>query len=243
MIRKFQIAKKIFCFVGIFKILVFVTGCGNFNNYYENEKIVDQKINSRDYNDENNSIQEIEHNFFGVWRLERIVFSGRSTKPNAYSYVILVDVEEFLGEELEFTDAFVRLGERKLLAPVYHILQLPTSAPESFSYVISMDWEWDTENYYDPDEGYLRIFDGEEITLNFCENDAKTVCFERVSISYPEYLARWWRGNLMDPHLYHENLGFNPLFLSFFLLSEDYMLAAYGGGGVGGKVILARRIR
>ncbi|MCL2048574.1 MAG: hypothetical protein FWG87_07580 [Defluviitaleaceae bacterium] len=173
-----------------------------------------------------------EHSFFGVWQLEQIAISVYHkgdldlSAPPARMPII----EDFIGSELEITADFVRLGDRTLYSPEYHVSQ-----PSTDWLFSSDEYIWEAEYYNSLDE-FIEEMEKSNIAIGYANDNKDSTHITRVFASYPQYSEHWFQGWLLDPEADNGDYLFNPLFQNFILLNNDYMLVG------GTSLILARRI-
>jgi len=171
------------------------------------------------------------HSFFGTWRLEKVAIRrqhiGEIGRP---IYSDMPNAKDFLGQEMEFSDDFVRLGERRLSNPEYFVRQWI----EEWTF-FGHEIVW-TPGYWDTPDELLDYFRHQGIHIGIESNYRDTILFEQILISYPYYTEMRWMGTLLDPELYMHNMALNPLFQSIIVLNDDYIL-------IGSTcLVLARRI-
>ena len=167
--------------------------------------------------------------FFGVWKLDKIALTVYDTheyellqEVGLYYYGIPVNIEDYLGYEIEFTEEFVRLGDRYLYNPDYYYSANLLSGGSIFS---NSENTW-LPAYYNSPEELISLFRNKE--------DTDKIYLSRASIAYPEYPLTYFQGSFLDPE-FPEYL-FNPLFGSIIMLDENNILVGNT------DVVLAERI-
>jgi hypothetical protein len=161
-----------------------------------------------------------EKDFLGIWMLEKIALhvshiSDEDIVGNM-RYGKDIDVTNFIGLELEFTEEFVRLGERKLFYPKYNI----NVWPEEWLFS-NREHVW-SSGYFNSPQLMLDSFNDRGIGAGFINCETGALYYLRVSICYPEYPELWFRSTLLDPE--YPDYVFNPLFKGFIMLNTNYML-------------------
>jgi len=232
--------KQIFSILIILLTFFVLTGCSLIED--EINKIVIKNGNSEIVcnNDvdiyEDKNIYYNEFDFYGVWRLEEVIIN-RQNEGIFYAdrispSVIMVDIESFIGYELEFTSEFVRLGDRKLFAPEYLFLASRRVDINLLATVVEPNL-----GYFNSSEKLANAFHEIGVELRY-DGENYNIALNTIRIRYPEYPEVWWLGILLDPELYMYNIGFNPIFGQISILNVNYILV-----GSSEVEILARRIK
>jgi len=123
-------------------------------------------------------------------------------------------MEDFLGQEIEFAENFVRLGDIEMTYPDY------TISKPSFEYYYS--------NLFIPEihlfPGY---YDSPDDLFSSILGSSDDMHFIRARIKYPEYPQLWFQGSFLDP-LATTDYIFNPLFKTLVMLDDNHMLIGSG---------------
>ena len=192
---------------------------------------VDSAICSYDAYGSSHEATSDAYTFFGTWLLEKVAFTRQDLAfVDIPMYSIHPDVTIFLGLEIELSNDFVRLGERVMSHPEYHIRAL---SKEWTFFNPMTTWK---QGYWENPEEMLNHFNDQGIKLGEKNLHSNSRYFDSISIFYPYYTFPVWRGWKLDPELYMDNITFNPLFQNIIILNEEYILVGFDA------IILARRI-
>ena len=101
--------------------IIIYTGCAK-QEYQTNSK--EDRENIESMHQERQQDSNDEYNFFGVWSLDSIVLKSEmySDDISKNGEIIPVDVEDFLGYELEYNSQFLRIREEKYDDPEYTLI-------------------------------------------------------------------------------------------------------------------------
>jgi hypothetical protein len=168
--------------------------------------------------------------FFGTWRLEKIAFhiNHVSSFEIKYRYSIPVNIEDFIGYELEYSSDFVRLGNRKIYEPEYWL------SNTAEGWLLFSNENVFTPGYYTSPNEFLDSFKDKGITIGHIWEGETYPSFVNVYIRYPN--PHMFRGELFDFDPDKLDYEFNPLFQGAIILNDDYML-------IGSEtLVLAKRI-
>lgn len=244
---------------GIF--IIILSGCYNIGNVdFEKEEMSNNNffLENRYENDDTNNYNYINNNkyiydyyiFYGVWILERIVLERDisyllQTEEEIILYGLQpkrVNVKDFLGYELEITERFVRIGDRKLFYQEYIGIFSNLSMVSRFDFLFNPNIIWLTSYYNSPYE-LLKSLSNRGIQIGLNRESSEDVYAFQVEFIYFRdvypFNHLWFSGRFsftLDPD--KPEYLFNPLFSTILVLSYDYMLVGLGGN----QIVLARRI-
>ena len=172
--------------------------------------------------------------FFGTWILSEVVLktAGYSDDITKNQEVIPFEVEDYIGQEIEFTPLYVRIDDEKCLDPQYTIKVITSDEYQALG-----AFHRTTENDLFAGKPYFPS--ATQFFLQFKENEIDE-SFEYITINYDYFDYRHMSLDEIlieidkDPNLEHY---FNPLGRGFLLLDDDIMLV-----GTWGKIILAYKV-
>lgn len=206
--------------------LILFKGCSLA--YYNSDKVKnhDEIIYDEDIVYHENDFEVENNSFYGVWILEKVLFNLQHIGENQEDlYGIPVNVEDYLGYELELSSEFVRLGNRRMYEPEYskHL-----SGEGGFFLNHEVTWESD---YFETISDFIDYFNEKNQNLGEIVADSNYPHFRNILISYPN--PQFFQGVHLDPDF--NGYRFNPLFQHITILNDDYIL-------VGTNIrVLARR--
>ena len=161
------------------------------------------------------------YSFLGVWNLEYLAFSmdPANLQGLPYTHMIVPQITDFIGYEVEFHENFVRLGDRLLQSPKYIVNERASSIFNRFPNFITQTW---IPAYFDEPSELIEYFHSLNIDIGRSCTVEDRLYLDIVRIEYP--VVYMFNGGLLDPDLFDENVALNEIFQGFTVLSDNYIL-------------------